>query len=149
MENVAEKMAELLAQLQGQTSIFWVAALSVALGATLLLVSGVIMARRKLPGAMTIRGRRRRRSQEGSSLHGNISLTDTGYAMTPPVSPAAARAAEMSAIQMADLLKRLKTAANSLEDLQTTLRIQEQTTRQSGLKAPAQDVEYVFKAGIS
>ncbi len=142
-------MAELLAQLQGQTSIFWIAAFSVALGATLLLVSGVIMARRKLPGALIFRRRRRTKRPQSPVAPRTISLTDTGYAMTPSASPAAARAAEMSAIQMADLLKRLKSAANSLEDLQTTLKIQEQATRHSGLKARAQDVEYVFKAGIS
>nr|MEE4269892.1 hypothetical protein [Candidatus Krumholzibacteria bacterium] len=149
MENLAQMMAELLTQLQSQTSIFWIAAFSVALGATLLMVSGVIMARRKLPGSMTLRGRRRTPGTSGPAAPSTISLTDTGYALTPPVSASGARAAEMSAIQMADLLKRLKTAANSLEDLQTTLRIQEKSTRHSGLKEPVQDVEYVFKAGIS
>ena len=149
MESAAKMMAELLAQLQGQTSIFWIAAFSVALGATLLLVSGVVMARRKLPGALAFRGRRRSQGTQGPVAPSTISLTDTGYAMTPAVAPAVTRAAEMSAIQMADLLKRLKAAANSLEDLQTTLKIQEQAPRYSGLKARAQDVEYVFKAGIS
>lgn len=141
---------DITSQLQSQGSIFWMAAFSMAAGATLLLVSGMILAKRQLFSrfAQGLQGRKARKKLQQNPAR--IELTDTGYKashLPPQASPQELN--RPSTEQMADLQKRLKKAANTLEDLHQSLKNQDQITGVSGLKTSSRDVEYVFKAQMS
>lgn len=134
--------AEMMNQFQGQGSIFWVAAASIAGGATLLLISGLILARRGLTGSW-LKGWRRGRP--------TVVLTETGYrAQTLTKAPAAAAPEVTEGEQvLGDLYLRLRTAGNQLEEIRRSLKNADQMQGVSRLKAPLREVEYVFKSGIS
>jgi hypothetical protein len=144
---------ETINQFQGQGSIFWIAAVSMAAGATLLFVSGIVLAKRglvrgwlatrnpvRLPGRIT----------EVEKVAGTrIDLTDTGYTARPMAAETSAQNVSTEESSELELLHdRLRKAANSLEDIHQALKNQDQFNGISGLKAPLRDVEYVFKTGI-
>ena len=144
---------EFLNQFQGQGSIFWVAALSIAGGGTLLLISGLILAKRGLVKGMVAAwkpGRRRSNSRKPGIKPGNhVKLTETGYTVnTLATAPQEAHEAQAQGPGMDNLYQRLKQAANALEDIHLALKNQGSSTAISGLKTPLKDVEYVFKSGI-
>ena len=147
-------MTEFIRQFQGQGSIYWVAAASIATGATLLLVSGLVLAKRGLVRGLLAAWRPRRgiggRKQRGRTVSNRVELTETGYTAEVPVTGIAGNAGAVPDGQdLLDLQRRLKQAANALEEIHLALKDQDQLQPGSGLKAPLGDVEYLFKTGIA
>jgi len=147
-------MTEFITQFQGQGSIYWVAAASIATGATLLLVSGLVLAKRGLVRGLLAAWRSRRgfggptRHRRAASTR--VELTETGYTAAAPVTGVSGNAGTPAAGQdLLDLHRRLKQAANTLEEIHLALKDQDQLQPSSGLKAPLGDVEYLFKTGIA
>ncbi len=146
--------SQVLQQFQGQGSIFWVAALSIAAGATLLVVSGLIAARKGLTGRMWA-GPRLRRPASGYRRAVNpgaseqVEKTETGYRARGMAAlgqtPVTATAGEA---ELAQLHQRLQEAARTLAGIQQAMRTQDQAFGFSGLKGGKPEVEYVFRAGI-
>lgn len=144
--------AEMMNQFQGQGSIFWVAAASIAGGATLLLISGLVLAKRGVvKGSRGPGGRIKGALKTWRKPRPAVVLTETGYqanTLTKTI-PAAAAKGQPDDSTLADLYSRLKTAANSLEVIHQSLKNGDQMQGVSRLKAPLRDVEYVFKSGVS
>lgn len=135
---------QLGALINEQGMVFWGAVAAVALGLTLLLVTGMIYVRqwhrkrtwgsgsgRRAPGAAALaRG-------QAARAYG-ASLTPGGEAL--PGDPAR--------IYQQALLSRLQAMGDRLEALATSLPAQDGRLSRSGLKHPPAGVEYVFKKGI-
>ena len=148
---------EMLNHFQGQGSIFWIAAASIAAGATLLVVAGVLAARRGMvQGALLgfawprvsgpARGYRRANPAEPPS---QVENTATGYRPTGMAALGVAPQADLpTAPELEELHNRLRAAARTLESLQARLQNPDEDGRFSGLKGARGDVEYVFRAGI-
>jgi len=132
--------------LQGQGPIFWGAAAAVALGATLLVTAGWVQIRRL---------RRSRTSTPGGRKV--VTVTENGYAATPPVAgmataeaPPAAAAAPTPPLpdeRLIALGARLSGAADRLEAMRASLK--DQGRPGSGLKETPNSVEYVFRSGTA
>ncbi len=150
-------ITEFLNQFQGQGSIFWVAAFSMAAGATLLLVSGLVMARRGMARGLSLAGGGIRRPSftlgkgKEKAAGPMVELTDTGYkANTLTTAPEAPRAESAPpAAGDGELFDRLRQAANTLEEIHRALKSGEHGYGISAITANGRDVDYVFKSGIS
>lgn len=137
---------ELISRMQGQESIFWVAAASIAAGATLLLISGLVLAKRGLVRGFMVTLKKNRSVPTRTN---QVKLTETGYsASTLTMAPTPPAMATFAGHEFSELNSRLKKAANTLEEIQQSLIRDDQMIGISGLKASLQDVEYVFKTGI-
>jgi hypothetical protein len=145
-------VTEMISQFQGQGSIYWIAAASIAAGATLLLVSGLVMARRGLgqglAGARALwRGWKPGRLSRRTARP-RVELTETGYKANTLAPAPESESRRNPSADMSDLYSRLRRAANTLEDIQQALINDDQSHGISALKASRRDVDYVFKSGI-
>ena len=144
---------QIIGQFQGQGSIFWVAAMSIAAGATLLLASGVVLAKRGLVkslfGSQKPSGNLKIPPNPSSSGANQVQLTETGYtAQTLAMNPGSNPQSPLNGDKLGELHSRLRQAANALEDMHQILKNDPQLNGISRLKAPLRDVEYVFKTGL-
>ena len=166
--------SSLLGALQGRSgALFWVSAIAVAAGVTALAVSLLVV------GARLARARRRRvaaamaaparpplaaasRAEPGPAIPPSAAVlrayqAQAGGESAPrdPEFPPPATAAGVepgqggSAIRLAPLLIRLRTAANRLEDV--ALAMEPPAAAEAGnfgLKTGPNDVEYLFRTGV-
>jgi hypothetical protein len=150
-------LTSIMNQFQGQGSIFWIAAASIAAGATMLIVSGLLAVRRgfaqirfaplrfpRLSGRA--RGYRRAKPAQQAT---EVAATETGYTATGmaalgahPAPPALNRE------KMVEFQGRLRSAAQNLEEIRGRLAESEEGPFFSGLKEGQEEVDYFFKAGI-
>ena len=129
-----------LARTQGP--VFWVAAATVALGATLLVTALTQFLRNRLAAGV---------DEVDSVPVTTPPATDVYVATTPPVAPefVATPPAGLSTggdLSLALLLRRLQSAGDRLEEVAGDLWHDESDRDKSGLKEPLRDVEYVFRA---
>jgi len=145
---------EIFLQIQAQSAVFWVAAVSITARATMLLNSMLVLAKRGLVRTISMSWRTNPRFKRTKGARKQTSAmvqkTETGYvahslnAMKQNSSPL-----EQSPAELQHLHDRLKKAANVLEDIHNSLKSQDDNGSGSALKVPGKDVEYVFKTGIA
>lgn len=145
---------EILSNYQAQGTIFWVAAFSIAAGATLLLVSGMVLAKRGLVRThLNNLVHRRKKSSHvlpSSAAVGLVQKNETGYEAQALNSMVAEKTLlEPTPSEWQQLNNRLKGAANTLEEIHNSLKNQDASISGSTLKVPGKEVEYVFKTGIA
>ena len=145
------ELTSLLASARAQGPIFWAASGAIALGLTLLLVAIL----HRLP-----RPRRRPATSQAPSSPAAVAPAPAAAASAAqaraayqepsvpgrPGSPAAGLDQDPAERSLALLLRRLQGAGDRLEELASEARVPEPATSRSGLKDPAPDVEYVFRA---
>ena len=146
----------ILLNIQTQGPAFWAAALAMALGATLLIVSLVTQARRiqnsgsgfynliKLSGLK----RRQKPSESGVSSQPKVTINKTEDVYQPssvsPLSPGPTQNTPL-VDNSNELATRLHNAANTLEEIRQGLRQDKFTPGFSALKHDVEGVEYLFK----
>ncbi|MBU2501913.1 hypothetical protein KJ682_11350 [bacterium] len=135
---------QLGALINEQGMVFWGAVAAVALGLTLLLVTGMIYVRQwhrqRTCGSGAERG-----APAAAALARGQAARAYGASLTPGGDAATGDAAR---IYQEALLSRLQAMGDRLEALGSSLPTQDGRLRRSGLKHPPAGVEYVFKKGI-
>ncbi len=134
---------------------FWVAAVAIALGLTLLLVSVVVQLKKvaaktrgkmfsfKIPSIMAQNSPTVKNPLQASGQV--IKKTKTGYAPRNHLSSPTITLDDVDSPQNSDLVNRLQVAADALEDISTSLGKNNFTLGFSSLKADPDSVEYLFK----
>ena len=135
----------------GQGPVFWGAAAAIAAGSTLLVVSIVLQLRRvRTWSAGRVAWRRvrsRRPAPVARPAAGVAEAAAAGYAaQARTVAPETVRD-DQTTETLALLLERLRQASARLATMSPSAE-HDEVSRATGLKEPAQDVEYVFKAGV-
>ena len=141
-----------LARTQGP--IFWAATVSIALGATLLVVALVQHLRRRLERASRLQVVVPAASVPPAATDRTAAAADVYRPAAPSLAgpiPAADTARAGGATGMGEqslalLLRRLQAAGDHLEELAGDLVGENPLGAESGLKDATQDVEYVFRA---
>ncbi len=138
-------MAEQLgALIDGQGLVFWGAVAAVALGLTLLLVTGLVYVRQWSRKRARAAG-----SGRGTPAAAALARGQAARAYGSPLDPGGdAAAGDAAQVYQKALLSRLQAMGDRLEALAASLPAQDGRLRQSGLKHPPAGVEYVFKKGI-
>jgi hypothetical protein len=144
---------------QNMGPVFWIAALAVALGATLLIVSLLAQIRNiglRSPSFKNFLKVQRRPASSGNSsakgqksFNQTIRKTETGY--QPGGSSAMAsngNTVPETNQDTADLTNRLRKAADTLEEIKQCLQRDNFKPGYSGLKDEAEGVEYLFKTTV-
>ncbi|MCP4292334.1 MAG: hypothetical protein GY780_10945 [bacterium] len=135
--------------------VFWVAAVAIALGLTLLLVSVVVQLKKvatesqgkmfsfKMPSPKIKKTPIRKNPLQASGQA--IDKTNTGYAPRNHHSTPAISLSDDASPQNRDLVNRLQVAADALEEISTSMGKNNFTLGFSSLKADPDGVEYLFK----
>ena len=149
-------LENVMLNMQTQGPAFWAAALAVALGATLLVVSVMTQFRRllistpkwRIPFGIPGLKRHPKPSERGYSLKHDrkINKTEDGYqpSSVSPLSPGPSQKTGLQ-VDSGHLTARLRLAANTLEEIQQRLRQDNFTPGFSVLKHEAESVDYHFK----
>ena len=145
--------------LQNQGPAFWGAALAIALGSTLLIISLVTTIRRMPAPSLRLnnpfkRGRRRRAPKLSGEAAAKancptINKTSVGYepASVSPLSPGPGYHGAVSG-NTRELTARLQQAANTLEEIRQGIRQDNFSPGFSVLKHEPEGVDYLFKTTV-